>query len=192
MVSTPLENISHLGSLFPIDGKTKNVPNHQPALKWMIWRYPYFRNPPNEVTPHHSLSPPDLFQLRHSFGPATAASACASGWNCLVSPLTIWTTWQSSLQVYGGFHKWRYPNSWMVYNGKSKSQMDENWGIPHDLGNHHMGQTRMRFIMFASQALAIAAVRRAWRFNVAHRDVSEFCWNWRTSRCRKNGEVLQK
>jgi hypothetical protein len=31
MVSTPLKNISHLGSVFPIIyGKIKNVPNHQP------------------------------------------------------------------------------------------------------------------------------------------------------------------
>ena len=31
MVSTPLKNISQLGLLFPIYGKIKNVPNHQPA-----------------------------------------------------------------------------------------------------------------------------------------------------------------
>ena len=30
MVSTPLKNISQLGWLFPIYGKIKNVPNHQP------------------------------------------------------------------------------------------------------------------------------------------------------------------
>ena len=30
VVSTPLKNISQLGSLFPIYGKIKNVPNHQP------------------------------------------------------------------------------------------------------------------------------------------------------------------
>ena len=36
VVSTPLKNISQLGLLFPIYGKIKNVPNHQPAgmLKW--------------------------------------------------------------------------------------------------------------------------------------------------------------
>ena len=32
VVSTPLKNISQLGSLFPIDGKIKNVPNHQPDI----------------------------------------------------------------------------------------------------------------------------------------------------------------
>ena len=31
VVSTPLKNISQLGWLFPIYGKIKNVPNHQPA-----------------------------------------------------------------------------------------------------------------------------------------------------------------
>ena len=30
VVSTPLKNISQLGSLFPMYGKIKNVPNHQP------------------------------------------------------------------------------------------------------------------------------------------------------------------
>ena len=30
VVSTPLKNISQLGWLFPIYGKIKNVPNHQP------------------------------------------------------------------------------------------------------------------------------------------------------------------
>jgi hypothetical protein len=30
VVSTPLKNISQLGSLFPIYGKIKNVLNHQP------------------------------------------------------------------------------------------------------------------------------------------------------------------
>ena len=35
MVSTPLKNISQLGSLFPIHGKIKNVPNHQPELDFI-------------------------------------------------------------------------------------------------------------------------------------------------------------
>ena len=30
VVSTPLNNISKLGLFFPIYGKIKNVPNHQP------------------------------------------------------------------------------------------------------------------------------------------------------------------
>ena len=33
MVWTPLKNISQLGWLFPIYGKIKNVPNHQPGKK---------------------------------------------------------------------------------------------------------------------------------------------------------------
>ena len=36
VVWTPLKNISHLGWLFPIYGKIKNVPNHQPAMKFVI------------------------------------------------------------------------------------------------------------------------------------------------------------
>ena len=43
VVSTPLKNISQLGWLFPIYGKIKNVPNHQPndiafwILRIMVW-----------------------------------------------------------------------------------------------------------------------------------------------------------
>jgi hypothetical protein len=32
VVLTPLKNISQLGVLFPIYGKMKNVPNHQPMF----------------------------------------------------------------------------------------------------------------------------------------------------------------
>ena len=32
VVSTPLKNIRQLGLLFPIYGKIKNVPNHQPDM----------------------------------------------------------------------------------------------------------------------------------------------------------------
>jgi len=35
VVSTPLKNISQLGLLFPIYGKIKNVPNHQPPMNPM-------------------------------------------------------------------------------------------------------------------------------------------------------------
>ena len=30
--------------------------------------------------------------------------------------------------LLGGVHKWRYLNSWMVYNGKSQSKMDDEMG----------------------------------------------------------------
>ena len=30
--------------------------------------------------------------------------------------------------VYEGFHKWRSPTSWMVSNGKSDLEMDDDWG----------------------------------------------------------------
>jgi len=32
VVSTPLKNINHLGLLFPIYGKIRTVPNHQPDI----------------------------------------------------------------------------------------------------------------------------------------------------------------
>ena len=37
VVWTPLKNISQLGWLFPIYGKIKNVPNHQPAISISIY-----------------------------------------------------------------------------------------------------------------------------------------------------------
>jgi len=40
VVSTPLKNISQLGLLFPIYGKIKNVPNHQPDIYiYIIYTY---------------------------------------------------------------------------------------------------------------------------------------------------------
>ena len=40
VVSTPLNNISQLGWLFPIFGKIKNVPNHQPDYyRWVIFHF---------------------------------------------------------------------------------------------------------------------------------------------------------
>ena len=36
VVWTPLKNISQLGWFFPIYGKIKNVPNHQPDMFWHI------------------------------------------------------------------------------------------------------------------------------------------------------------
>jgi hypothetical protein len=32
-------------------------------------------------------------------------------------------------RVYGAFHKWRYPNSWMVYFNVKKSWNIHNWMI---------------------------------------------------------------
>ena len=32
------------------------------------------------------------------------------------------------MEVSNGFHKWGIPNSWMVYKGKSRLEMDDEWG----------------------------------------------------------------
>ena len=39
VVSTPLKYISQLGLLFPMYGKIKNVPNHQPVLQFSYNRH---------------------------------------------------------------------------------------------------------------------------------------------------------
>ena len=42
VVSTPLKNISQLGWLFPIYGKIKHVPNHQPGVLFFVCRFNSF------------------------------------------------------------------------------------------------------------------------------------------------------
>ena len=32
--------------------------------------------------------------------------------------------------IYGGFHKWEIPNSWMVLQWKIREEMDDDWGGP--------------------------------------------------------------
>ena len=40
-------------------------------------------------------------------------------------------SYQQCWYSYGGFLEWGYPNSWLVYKGKSPQKMDENWGYPY-------------------------------------------------------------
>ena len=42
--------------------------------------------------------------------------------------------------VFGGFHSHGGIQKWLVYTGRSQSNMDENWGYPHDFGNLHVVQ----------------------------------------------------
>jgi hypothetical protein len=37
------------------------------------------------------------------------------------------------MDINWGFHKWWYPNSWMVYFMENPIQMDDNWEYPHGL-----------------------------------------------------------
>ena len=53
VVSTPLKNISQLGSLFPIYGKIKHVPNHQSD----IYIYNYNHGISNLGLPENGLYP---------------------------------------------------------------------------------------------------------------------------------------
>jgi hypothetical protein len=50
--------------------------------------------------------------------------------------------------IYGGFPKIEVPHSWMIYNGKSYSKMDENWGYPYfrkPPSNGYSRQNPMKF-----------------------------------------------
>ena len=81
------------------------------------------------------------------FGNDNGVGVSMTGWSFLKHRLKQPINFRSSLNLYGnlqkltilwllygGFHKWGYPK-WMVYNGKSQTKMDENWGYPCDLGN---------------------------------------------------------
>ena len=35
------------------------------------------------------------------------------------------------IYIFGGFHQWGYPKSWMVDFMEIPSQMDESWGYPY-------------------------------------------------------------
>ena len=54
-----------------------------------------------------------------------AIAACCPVWTCHpVKPLAN-SGCDAQHGSKGGFQKWGYPNSWMVYNGKSQSKMDD-------------------------------------------------------------------
>ena len=56
VVSSPLTNISQLGLLFPIYGKIRNVPNHQPVILWLS-QLPPFRPGFSSHPMHHRAVP---------------------------------------------------------------------------------------------------------------------------------------
>ena len=81
VVWTPLKNIRQLGWLFPIYGKIKNVPNHQPVIQrslclgikhlssFIHWRQTHYFQQPDFVgfTLHHSRAPPLLTPVSSQF-----------------------------------------------------------------------------------------------------------------------------
>jgi hypothetical protein len=62
VVSNPLNNISQLGWLFPIYGKIKNVPNHQPDS---INKNKQRNQSTYQINPNHSVYPPAHLQKLH-------------------------------------------------------------------------------------------------------------------------------
>ena len=51
------------------------------------------------------------------------------------SSLLMIVRWSFGVLTFGGFHKWGYPNSWIVFVRENPTEMDDNWGYPYDLGN---------------------------------------------------------
>ena len=82
---------------------------------------------------HNPTQADDPYLSRSSFTNSCWSQTLLQYWEsrAMVGVITVLT------QTYPGFHKWGYPNSWLVYNGKCIYKwMIE--GYPHDLGNLHM------------------------------------------------------
>ena len=94
MVWTPLKNISQLGWLFPIYGRIKNVPNHQPDNHWG-----------SPMTMEPRLREGRRLRLWHY----------SSHGRLEVNMALFHTFFASTGRPHGGVHKWGYPNNWMVY-----------------------------------------------------------------------------
>ena len=90
VVWTPLKNISQLGLLFPIYGKIKNVPNHQPVLGFVM-----------TCSKHHVLhfkrNAEFAIQWIHHFGNTLAKFDRTYGWKRLVWKTTAWKYCTKSL-----------------------------------------------------------------------------------------------
>ena len=71
-----------------------------------------------------------------------------------------WSLTFTSIKPYGVFHKWRYPNGWMVYNGKSYYKWMRTGGTPIS-GNLNIKPTRL--------ATSTSDVLLFCFFNVSHR-----------------------
>ena len=84
VVWTPLKNISQLGWLFPIYGKIKNVPNHQPVthFAWVFWE------------PLNAQSIPDISRL------------CLYNLFCPTVGATVWCLFSQWLTPSSWQHKW--------------------------------------------------------------------------------------
>jgi hypothetical protein len=76
---------------------------------------------------------PDLVSI-DSAGPDSSLHTWPSQRN---SPEVLCSLFKTRETIWG-FRKWRYPNRWMVYDGKSQSKMDGEQGYPYDLGNLHL------------------------------------------------------
>ena len=104
VVSTPLKNISHLGWLFPIYGKIKHVPNHQPDMIGFV---------------NKSLSP-GIFQYRWVFHMMIT--------HFIPSPILLNTRFQWS-QICGFIPSYVNRGFWGMFRVRHQKRLDE----PHRL-----------------------------------------------------------
>ena len=112
--ATPLKNISQLGWLFPIYGKIKNVPNHQPAI--LICSYLvcldmfglFLINFPNGCAVRCAVL--DVFSL----------SSCCDTLRCCTAPAAKRELRWSTLTETAGF----------VGNRTKNMEVSKNWGHP--------------------------------------------------------------
>ena len=86
VVSTPLKNISQLGWLFPIYGKIKNVPNHQPVYVLLRIKYTRTSRPSSYLSLSLCRYPPRPARELKSMSLLKAAS---TSWNHGISRATV-------------------------------------------------------------------------------------------------------
>ena len=114
VVWTPLKNISQLGWLFPIYGKIKNVPNHQPD---------YMATPNAGRHPHHSQSASDRCPThpwpRRRGRPRRRSRRSEASWERTGTRIP-WRFWSVLTRKNAGFAMNRFSDCWQFYHDTSE------------------------------------------------------------------------
>ena len=67
-----------------------------------------------------------------------------SGWKTYKTPFCAWLG--SGHGQKWGFHSHGGSRKCLAYQGKSQSQMDEDWGYPYDSGNYQVFETAQKIL----------------------------------------------
>ena len=108
------------GNILETPGKTHGKKTHGTPL----WAQPMPRSQQCDSTMGVTMRAPAWSQLDDRCVSAGILSSYASFF--AVRKMTV-----NQRHIYGFFQKWRYPNSWLVYEGTSHLEMDDDWGYPY-------------------------------------------------------------